>query len=87
MRNLGTELEFHPIGNGVFSTRDCPGRQEYGRTDAFEFYYDRPVPQGLTRQSPLSDTPPLYDATFISYAGGRRIPGAVEYRIELDRVR
>ena len=38
------------------------------------------------RQSPLSDTPPLSDATFIPYAGGRRIPGAGEYRIELDRV-
>ena len=43
--------------------------------------------QGLTCRPPSSDTPPLYDATFIPYAGGRRIPGAGEYRIELDRVR
>ena len=61
------------------------------RADAFEFYHDRPVPQGLTRRSPSSDTPPLYDATFIPYAGGRQIPsgipGAGEYRIELDRLR
>ena len=55
--------------------------------DAFELYLARPIPQGLTRRSPSSDTPPLYDATFIPYAAGRRIPDAGEYRIELDRVR
>ena len=44
-------------------------RRGGGRADAFEFYLARPVPQGLTRRSPFSDTPPLYDATFIPYAG------------------
>ena len=61
------------------------------RADAFEFYLARPIPQGLTRRFPSSDTPPLYDATFIPYAGGRRIPSGIRgpgaYRIELDRVR
>ncbi len=46
---------------------------------------------GLTRRTLSSNTPPLSDATFILYAGGRRIPsgipGAGEYRIELDRLR
>ena len=60
---------------------------EISRADAFEFYLVRPVPQGFTRRSPSSDTPPLDDATLIPYAGGRRIPGAGEYRIELDRLR
>ena len=60
---------------------------EISRADAFEFYLARPVPQGLTHRSPSSATPPLDDATLIPYAGGRRIPGAGEYRIELDRLR
>ena len=64
---------------------------EISRADAFEFYLVRPVPQGLTHRSPSSATPPLDDATLIPYAGGRRIPsgipGAGEYRIELDRLR
>ena len=46
---------------------------------------------GLTRRTLSSNIPPLSDATFILYAGGRRIPsgipGAGEYRIELDRLR
>ena len=58
-----------------------------GRADAFEFYLARPVQQGLTRRPPSFDTPPLYDDTFIPYAGGRRIPGAGDYRIEPDKVR
>ena len=61
------------------------------RGDALELYLARPVPQRLTRRSPSSDTPPLHDATLIPYDGGRRIPsempGAGEYRIELDGVR
>ena len=56
------------------------------RADAFKFYLARPVPLGLTLRSASSDTPPLYDDIFIPYAGGRRIPGAGEYRIEMDRV-
>ena len=58
----------------------------FGGADAFELYLARPIPQGLTCRSPSSDTPRLYDAAFIPYAAGRRIPGAGEYRIELDRV-
>ncbi|MDD7468483.1 MAG: hypothetical protein SPI16_02255 [Porphyromonas sp.] len=58
--------------------------------DALELYLARPVPQGLTRQSPSSFTPPPTDPAFIPYAGGRRIlsviSGAGEYRITLDRV-
>ena len=64
---------------------------EISRADAFEFYLARPIPQGLTRRFPSSDTPPLYGATLIPYAGGRRIPSGIpdagEYRIELDRLR
>ncbi|WP_297237514.1 hypothetical protein [uncultured Porphyromonas sp.] len=58
---------------------------------AFEFYLARPVPQGLTHRFPSSATPPPTDPAFIPYASGRRIPpgipGAGEYRIELDRLR
>ena len=60
------------------------------RGDGFELYLARPVPQGLTRRSPSSDSPPLSDATFIPSAGRRQIPtgipGAGESRIELDGV-
>ncbi|MDD7468271.1 MAG: hypothetical protein SPI16_07260 [Porphyromonas sp.] len=61
------------------------------RADSLEIYSARRIPQGLTSRSPSSDTPPLYDATLIPYAGVMRIPsgipGAGEYRIDLDRVR
>ena len=64
---------------------------EISRADAFEFYLVRPVPQGFTRWSPSSDTPPPTDPAFIPYASGSLIPsgipGAGEYRIELDRLR
>ena len=61
------------------------------RADSLEIYSARRIPQGLTSRSPSSFTPPPTDPAFIPYAGGRRIPlgipGAGEYRIELDRVR
>ena len=80
-------LESHPIGTVVSPTRDCPHTQ----ADSLEIYSVRRISQELTRQSPSSFTPPPTDPAFIPYAGGRRIPlgipGAGEYRIELDRVR
>ena len=78
-----------PTPSGLWSLPQETARMP--RADSLEIYSARRIPQGLTRRSPSSDTPPLYDATLIPYAGGRwipsGIPGAGECRIELDRVR
>ena len=73
-------------GKGSYFIQITKRPTSFGGADALELYLARPIPQGLTRWSPSSDTSPLYDATFIPYAASRRIPDAGEYRIELDRV-
>ena len=81
--------DWSPTPSGLWSLPQETAR--IPRADSLEIYSVRRIPQVLTRRSPSSDIPPLYDATLIPYAGGRRIPlgipGAGEYRIELDRVR
>ena len=88
-------LESHPIGTVVPPHRDCGLSHKrlpaYPGLTHLRFTAPAGSRRGLPVAPPSSDTPPLYDATLIHYAGGRRIPlgipGAGEYRIELDRVR
>ena len=81
--------DWSPTPSGLWSLPQETARMP--RADSLEIYSARRIPQGLTRQSPSSFTPPPTNPAFIPYAGGRRIPlgipGAGEYRIELDRVR